>query len=53
MKYLIVFVALLLCGCEPPEASKFRTLTIMTDADGNRYAVKHHLGGTFTVEAIK
>lgn len=50
MKFFLIFL-LFLCGCNR-EVEMFENPKLLTDKDGNRYVVEHHVGNTFTVRKI-
>jgi len=53
MNKAIVFALVAgLAGCSPPEAETFARPQALTDGAGHQYIVKHHIGGTFTVELM-
>jgi hypothetical protein len=51
--------ALLALSCSNPERDEMRELLkdgqalVLTDADGNRYVVKHHFANSYTIAPVK
>ena len=54
--YGVALSIVLLAGCQDAVMRDKVTIgkpVIMRDADGNYYAVEHHIGNTYTVKPVK